>query len=334
MEDDEVARQIFLNAPYSWRRQDVQATEHYASDIKHYRPRDNDWPGVDDEGASAERRPWEFAHNFMPKIQTPPFRDRPDGKMGPERRRGVVGYVNWYGEDNVRVLDLEPKRTWSLDEAFVNGLTIVQLEADSVLYRSEPASVQMGSRATHSWYTNRYTAIVYNNIHYINNTERKEVYPFIAFKNVPLMSMNEPRNIQFIANAIAAEADTHKNTPTGARLMDLLYNFLMAFPIDSVRGIVGRKSTVQVDNAFCDYFRTAFPRLAGWIYMRNESDQHHDEIWIDKPAEYLVRAQYIVKEVRETRRHNDDDDNDEEEDDYGPPHDSDDEILDLVNNNF
>ncbi len=342
MQDDDVARQIFLNAPYSWRRQDVQATEHYASDIKHYRPRDNDWPGVDDEGADPLKREWEKNHQLFGEMY-------PDiDKNISAQNRGVVGYVNWYGDDNVRVLDKEPKRTWSIDESVVNQLTIVQLEADSVLYRSEPASVQMNSPPTHSWYTNRYTAIVYNNTHYIHSTEQKEVYPFIVLQPVPLMSMNEPRNIQFIANTIAAEQNTHKNTPTGSRLMDLLYNFLDAFPIDNVRGIVGRKSTVPVDNAFCNYFRTAFPRLAGWIYMRTENNQHHDEIWIKEPANYLIRAQYIVKEVRETRqqtnvqssppivrrRRNEDDDDNEEEDDYGPPHDSDDEILDLVNNNL
>lgn len=344
MQDDDVARQIFLNAPYSWRRQDVQATEHYASDIKHYRPRDNDWPGVDDEGADPLRRGWEFAHNYMPPTQTPPFRD-----PGPEIARGVVGYVNWYGEDNVRALDLEPLRTWSIDESVVNGLTIIQLEADSVIYRSEPASVKMHSQPTHSWYTSRYTAIVYNNIHYLHSTERKEVYPFIAYQPVPLLSMNEPKNIEWIANTLAMRAEKYRNTALYDELMDLLFIVLHAFPIDKVKGIVGRKSTVPWDNKFCEYFKTAFPRLAGWIYMRTENNQHHDEIWIDKPANYLVRAAYIVKEVRETpqqttvhsspprarRRRNEDDDDNEEEDDYGPPHDSDNEdLIDLVGNNF
>lgn len=291
--DDEIATTMFLNMPYAMRLRDVQTTERYATDIQHYRPRDNDWPGVDDAGALPNRRQWENAAGVL--------YDEPRPTQKASERRHVVGYVNWYGDNIESVLYAEPKRTWSLDSKTVRNYRVLDLNPDSLLYRSEPEDVSMTSQPTRKWYTSRAQAIVYNDIHYNrDDTRMKAVFPFVVTKTAPLLDMNDAINVRLVRSDILRSAENYKNSPLEDEYRELERGVQRAFPIDEATGAVGRRSIVDLDNAFCNYFDRSYPQLAGWIYMRNEESwQHHDEIYISKPERYLERAGFVVKEVRE-----------------------------------
>lgn len=305
--DDEIAMRMFLNMPLSMRVRDVKTTERFASDIQHYRPHDNDWPGIDEAGASPMRREWESTSGVLYHEPVPTERAR-------DRRR-VVGYVNWYGENIENVLYAEPKRTWALDSSTVRGYRMLDLLPDSLLYRSEPEDIPLNSPPTRKWYTSRAMAIVYNDVHYnVNDNRMKAVFPFVVTKPAPLLDMNDAINVRHVCADILGTAERFKNSPLEDEFRELERTVRRAFPINEANGAVGRRSNVGDDNAFCSFFDRQYPMLAGWIYMRSDDVmQHHDEIYFIRPEKYLQRAGFIVKEVREQMiRHtgNVDDDND------------------------
>lgn len=308
MTDTDIARTIFANTQVNWRLHDVQTTETYARDVEHYRPRDNDWPGVDDAGSNAEVKRWEHTPGaYLPSIP----------KKSIDQRQ-VLGYVNWYGKDNTRTLEPEPRRTWSLDSHQSGNYFILDLEVDSRLYRSEPETIDMNSLVTTKsrWFTTRQQAVAYNNVDYVTNqTEKKAIFPFVVGRSVPLMDMNDGRNIFNMRRQIHYLQSQTKDPKLIDKLDQAADDIKYAFPVDQDTGIVGRKSHVKVDNRFCDWFVDQYvPQFAGWIYMwTEEARNHHDEIFIAAPSHYLYRDNYVVREVRWEREQTtvDDDDDDQ-----------------------
>lgn len=285
------ATEMFLNTPLEWRKVDVRTTERYAADLKHYRPRVNDWPGVDDYGADHYPRNWEIgvAVNRLPHISD---------KARDTRR--VIGHVNWYGDDvHEQVVEPEPRRTWELDDRMLYQYSLLDLLEGSLLYRSEPEDIAMNSTPVKQWYTSRAQAITYNDVHFNkNDTRHKAVFPFHVYKTVPLLDMNDAKNIKLVRSDILRDAKRYADSKIRDELVALEHEFTNAFPVDAT-GVVGRVSFADVDERFCIWFMKEY-RFGGWIYQRSDvNPHHHDEIFISNPSEYLVRGSYVVREVRE-----------------------------------
>lgn len=310
MTDLTKAQEKFDNTSVNWRRSDVLTTETIATDIRNYRPRENDWPGVDTAGTPLRFREWERGKPLYPVPQ-------PTAKA---RQRNVIGYVNWYGENDELPVEEEPRRTFALDERFIDRpfrYKLFDMLTNSLLYRSEPEGIDREEPLRMHWYTTRYHAVVYNDIHYnALDKRRKSVYPFYVYRDLPLVDMNEPSNVSTMLRHFRELRSATTDQKTVDMLSRAMASLDDAFPQLST-GVVSRKSITTIDNDFCvafDYaFKTILPRGGGWIYLRTTDPdaKHHDEVYIVEPSHYLVRGSNIMKEVYQQTNTNDDDDDDD-----------------------
>jgi len=288
--DTQIARAMFLTEPLDERRIDVRRTETLATDIQDYDPGKNDWPGVDTKGADPKALDWEEAD----------LKSREDdaGYLRPgidyaSRVRGVRDIVNWYGYDSRGqevwaksvTSTLEPIRTWIENKWKDGDWDVVTLTTGSKLYRSEYTE-NFDTPVFGHWFSRRKNALHYNNFSYNPNYEMRDKQTFPAIvspRSIDLVDMNSTENIEMLMD-IARVTDTRAFLALDS-----------SFPIIGTR-TVGRRSAVDDDELVCDWFRSYMSKFDGWIYIENGGG-HHDEIYINEPAEVLERARYIVREV-------------------------------------
>lgn len=288
--DTQIARAMFLTEPLFERQRDVRGTEALARDIQDYDPGENDWPGVDTKGADPQATDWEEADAKSTANDSGDVRPSINYSS---RARGVQDYVNWFGYDSRGqevwaksvTSTLEPSRTWVENKWKDGDWDVVTLRTGSKLYRSEYTE-NFDSPVTGHWFTRRKHALMYNNLSYAPNYDMRDKQTFPAIvspRSIDLVDMNSRENVQMLTElARVTRSDAHRAITE-------------VFPIDYMQS-VGRWSEVGLDDIFCDWFRAYMSKFDGWIYIARGGG-HHDEIYINEPAEVLTRGMYIVREV-------------------------------------
>lgn len=307
--DDDTARLIFeTQETASQRRKDVRSTERYATDIAHYNPLDNDWPRVDDRGALPNVKDWEENDEFGE------FGLRVDPRSD-AAARGVIGYVNWYGDTaGTRAISNEKEFTWTYSRRTdpEDGMPIVVMRRGSRVYRGT-VPAEFDARLFENWYSTRNVARMYTDAGHKTGVV-KHIEPYVLKQDLVLVDMTKIDAVHEIIKD-ANDADEHD-------VVKAMQNMFYIHAINKRTGenagvkidpnveeyprkcIVVRHSTIEDDDIFCRWFDHTYFHFDGWCFLKSvtkvdvrEIQSHHDEIYLLDPDEVLTRLRYAIKEV-------------------------------------
>ncbi len=305
MDDDEETAQLIFETQETaaQRNRDVRTTEPYATDIAHYRPLDNDWPGVDDRGQLPNVKPWEenedfneYGLNAIPKSSS--------------SQRGVIGYVNWYGDRaGERAVSKEKEFSWEYyRRESTEGLPIVVMLNGSRLYRSNRVE-PFDAKIKMQWYTSRSVSRAYQDQSYSTDkvSSVKEIAPYRVKQDINLLDMTKIRTVVNLMRVAQFTGDKDV-VESMQRIFYLSATDGTELVIDpeaeySEKSVVLRLSNVPDDNVFCQFFDENYYKFDGWCFIKStkpkirELQRHHDEIYLLEPGECLERLKYAIREV-------------------------------------
>lgn len=284
---------------------DVKSTEPYAADLSDYDPIATDWPGVDDEGANAEVEEWEVDNKSVPINIS--------GRIMPDaRNRGVIGYVNWYGDDiPTQPVVAHPWISWTATHDSYNEYSTRVLQPGSVLYRGtriEPFSAPV----TRKWYTTALNSLpYYEKTGYVSSEVKpKEIAAFRVTHEAVLIDMTNYSNIVRLLKLAQGRADVVDSIQYGFKVVDSSgYTYTIrpdanpdAPPVSSSFYTIQRNSEAQMDDVFCEWFDVHMTEFDGWCFIKSavpakrSLQLHHDEIYLPRPYEVIDREPYAIRE--------------------------------------